>query len=184
MSDPFVAEIRLLPFNFPPKGWAFCQGQILPISQNTALFSLLGTTYGGNGQSTFALPNLMGLAAIHQGQGPGLTDRFLGETGGSESVTLVDAEIPMHTHVVSPLAAAATADTTPPPGPGTTVPAGPTLGDPATAYQAYSTQVASAVAMKPTPSDITGSSLPHNNMPPYLTLNPCIALQGIYPPRP
>lgn len=183
MSDPFVAEIRLLPFNFAPRGWAFCQGQLLPISQNTALFSLIGTFYGGNGTTNFALPNLMGSTPIHQGQGPGLTLRVLGETGGSETVSLLATEIPQHAHIVSPLAAAATADTTPPPSAGTTVPAGPSLGNPATAYQAYSTQVASAVAMKPTPTEIAGSSAPHNNMPPYLTLNPCIALQGIYPPR-
>ncbi|MBL0313907.1 MAG: phage tail protein [Holophagaceae bacterium] len=183
MSDPFVAEIRLLPFNFAPMGWAFCQGQILPISQNTALFSLLGTFYGGNGQTTFALPNLMGSAAIHQGQGPGLSLRTIGETGGTETVTLLNTEIPSHSHMVSPLAAAPTADTTPPPAPGTTVPAGPSLGDPATTYQAYSTQVASGTPMKPTPTDVAGASFPHNNMPPYLVLNPCIALQGIYPAR-
>jgi microcystin-dependent protein len=184
MADPFVAEIRLLPFNFAPVGWAFCQGQLIPISQNTALFSLLGTYYGGNGTTNFALPNLMGVTPINQGQGPGLSLRNIGETGGSATVTLLNTQIPAHTHTVNPLAAAATADTTPPPSTGTTVPAGPSLGDPATAYQAYSTQVASAVAMKPTPTDVAGASLPHNNLPPFLTLNPCIALQGIYPPRP
>src|SRR3989304_3477605 len=100
MADPFVAEIRIFPFNFAPTGWAFCGGQLLPISQNTALFSLLGTMYGGNGQSTFALPNLQGAAPLHHGQGPGLSERFQGETGGSETVTLLESEIPAHTHAL------------------------------------------------------------------------------------
>src|SRR5215213_10995704 len=98
MADPFVAEIRIFPFNFAPKGWAFCDGQLMPLSQNTALFSLLGTTYGGDGKSTFALPNLQGRAAMHPGQGPGLSLHDLGETGGSETVTLLQSEIPAHTH--------------------------------------------------------------------------------------
>src|SRR5687767_11997837 len=98
MSDPFVAEIRIFGFNFPPTGWAFCNGQLLPISQNTALFSLLGTFYGGNGKSTFGLPDLQGSAPIHQGQGQGLSERFLGEVGGSQFVTLLDSEMPFHTH--------------------------------------------------------------------------------------
>src|SRR5207249_290592 len=101
MANPFVAEIRIFGFNFAPTGWAQCNGQILPISQNTALFSLLGTFYGGNGQSTFALPNLQGRVAIHQGQGPGLTDRVLGEQDGSESIQLVTNEMPSHTHAMT-----------------------------------------------------------------------------------
>src|ERR1700704_3068518 len=100
MADPFVAEIRIFPFNFAPTGWAFCNGQILPISQNTALFSLLGTTYGGNGQSTFALPNMQGNAPMHPGQGPGLSLHDLGETGGEQFVTLLQSEIPSHSHSV------------------------------------------------------------------------------------
>src|SRR5215471_14222776 len=100
MSNPFLAEIRIFPFNFPPKGWAFCDGQILPLSQNTALFSLLGTTYGGDGKSNFALPNLRGNAPMHPGQGPGLSLHDLGETGGSEAVTLLQSEIPSHTHTL------------------------------------------------------------------------------------
>src|SRR5689334_18576005 len=100
MADPFVAEIRIFPFNFPPKGWAFCDGQILPISQNTALFSLLGTTYGGDGKSTFALPALQGSAAMHPGQGPGLSLYDLGQTGGSQFVTLLQSEMPAHQHNV------------------------------------------------------------------------------------
>src|SRR5829696_7321008 len=98
MADPFVAEIRIFPFNFAPKGWAWCDGQLLPLSQNTALFSLLGTTYGGNGQSNFALPNLQGRAPMHPGQGPGLRNHDLGETNGTETVTLLASEIPVHTH--------------------------------------------------------------------------------------
>ena len=98
MADPFVAEIRIFPFNFAPKGWAWCDGQLLPLSQNTALFSLLGTTYGGNGKSNFALPDLQGRAPMHPGQGPGLSLHDLGETGGCETVTLLESEIPAHSH--------------------------------------------------------------------------------------
>ena len=98
MADPFVAEIRIFPFNFAPKGWAFCDGQLLPLSQNTALFSLLGTTYGGDGKSTFALPNLQGRAPMHPGQGPGLSPHNLGETGGNSTVTLSESELPAHSH--------------------------------------------------------------------------------------
>src|SRR5512141_2525580 len=101
MADPFVAEIRIFPFNFAPKGWAWCDGQILPLSQNTALFSLLGTTYGGDGKSNFALPDLQGRAPMHPGQGPGLSLHDLGETGGSETVSLLESEIPAHSHGVS-----------------------------------------------------------------------------------
>src|SRR5918999_5882247 len=99
MADPFVAEIRIFPFNFAPKGWAWCDGQLMPLSQNTALFSLLGTTYGGNGKSNFALPDLQGSAPMHPGQGPGLSLHDLGETGGAETVTLLESEIPAHSHV-------------------------------------------------------------------------------------
>src|SRR4051812_8185510 len=96
--DPFVAEIRIFPFNFAPKGWAWCDGQLMPLSQNTALFSLLGTTYGGDGKSNFALPDLQGRAPMHPGQGPGLSLHDLGETGGSDTVTLLESEIPAHNH--------------------------------------------------------------------------------------
>ena len=101
MADPFVAEIRIFPFNFAPRGWAWCDGQLLPLSQNTALFSLLGTTYGGDGKSNFALPDLQGRAPMHPGQGPGLSLHDLGETGGSETVTLLESEIPSHSHTLS-----------------------------------------------------------------------------------
>ena len=106
MTDPFVAEIRLFPFNFPPKGWAWCDGQIMPIAQNTALFSLLGTTYGGDGRTTFALPNLQGRVPLHEGHGPGLSQRFLGESGGSDTVTLLESEMPAHAHALTASAAA------------------------------------------------------------------------------
>lgn len=171
MADPFVAEIRIVTFNFPPLGWAFCNGQILPLSQNTALFSLLGTMYGGNGQSTFALPNLQGRAAIHHGQGQGLSDRFIGEEGGSEFVTLLESEIPFHNHNL--MAANQPGDVN--------LPTGNTLAR-SSNVSAYGT-TASTVQMKPNALTPAGGSLPHNNMQPYLTLNFVIALQGIYPPR-
>ena len=116
--DPFVAEIRIFPFNFAPKGWAFCNGQLLPISQNTALFSLLGTTYGGDGKSNFALPNLEGNAAMHPGQGPGLSLHDLGETGGSETVTLLESELPAHSHAVRASAQDGTTSRSRPPATG------------------------------------------------------------------
>src|SRR3954453_23481682 len=100
MADPFVAEIRIFPFNFAPKGWAWCNGQILPLSQNTALFSLLGTTYGGDGKSTFALPDIQGRSVMQPGQGPGLSDHLLGATGGTETVTLLASEMPAHAHAM------------------------------------------------------------------------------------
>jgi len=176
MSDPFVAEIRIFPFNFAPTGWAMCNGQILPISQNTALFSLLGTTYGGDGKSTFALPNIQNGGAIHQGQGPGLTDRFLGETGGEETVTLLLTEIPAHFHQFGGSVAAGGTSQTPTGSIWAEAPAGRggflnIYGTPAN------------VALNPNCLAITGGGLPHNNLQPYLTLNFCIALQGIFPPR-
>ena len=172
MADPFVAEIRIFPFNFAPTGWAFCDGQLLPISQNTALFSLLGTVYGGDGKSTFALPNLQGCAAMHPGQGQGLSLRDLGEMGGAQSVTLLVSEIPFHTH--SMLASIDDGDIKIP-GPGRSL----------AKAQGGSTYAAatdgSLLAFQALPP--AGGSLPHNNMQPYLTLNFCIALQGVFPPR-
>jgi microcystin-dependent protein len=175
MADPFVAEIRIFPFNFAPTGWAMCNGQILPLSQNTALFSLLGTTYGGDGKSNFALPNLQGGGAIHQGQGPGLTDRFLGETGGEESVTLVATEMPAHAHQFGGSVAANGGSLTPVNSIWAQAPFG------RGALNIYGTPA--NVALNPNCLSITGSSLPHNNLQPYLTLNFCIALQGVFPPR-
>jgi microcystin-dependent protein len=171
--DPFVAEIRILPFNFAPKGWAFCDGQILPISQNTALFSLLGTTYGGDGKSTFALPDLQGSAAMHPGQGPGLSLRDLGETGGSENVTLLESEIPQHPHPLN--AQGAPGDTSSPGGNDYARVIG------ATPYQPPSGSP--LVAMAPNALTPAGGTLPHNNLQPYLTLMFNIALQGVFPPR-
>lgn len=174
MSDPFVAEIRIFPFNFAPKGWAFCDGQLLPISQNTALFSLLGTTYGGDGKSTFALPDLQGSVPMQPGQGQGLSLRDLGEMSGVESVTLLQSEMPLHTHTLqaninpanlaapSPLRCLART------APGQSYKLTPTA-DAVMAFQAIS---------------LAGGGLPHNNMQPYLTLNFCIALQGVFPQRP
>jgi microcystin-dependent protein len=172
MSDQFLAEIRIFPFNFPPTGWAFCNGQLLPISQNTALFALLGTFYGGDGKSTFALPNLLDSAPLQPGQGQGLSLYDLGQTGGSESITLLQSEMPFHTHTMSGAAQdPALAKIVNPD-------ASWSLSQGGGVYQdTQNTQLApQAVAT-------AGGGLPHNNMQPYLTLNFCIALQGIFPPR-
>jgi microcystin-dependent protein len=174
MADPFVAEIRIFPFNFAPKGWAFCDGQLMPLSQNTALFSLLGTTYGGDGKSTFALPDLQGNAAMHPGQGQGLSQRFLGEQGGTESVTLLVSEMPAHTHNVNALTALSTT---------TTPTTGTTLGRSVNG-NAYANDSAGFQQFAPDALPPAGGSLPHNNLQPYLTLNYCIALQGVFPARP
>ena len=177
MADPFVAEIRIFPFNFPPKGWAFCDGQLLPISQNTALFSLLGTTYGGDGQSTFALPDLQGSAAMHPGQGQGLSLRDLGERSGVESVTLLESEMPIHAHQVGRAQAANGTSQSPVGNVWAQAPAG--RGTLALYGLPPATGTMNTLALAP-----AGGSLPHNNMPPYLTLFFCIALQGVFPPRP
>ncbi|HMI51169.1 MAG TPA: tail fiber protein [Candidatus Saccharimonadales bacterium] len=173
MSEPFVAEIRIFAGNFAPTGWAMCNGQVLPISQNTALFSLLGTTYGGDGKSTFALPNLQGLAPLHQGQGPGLSLRDLGEIGGEQSVTLLESEIPAHSHGVR----AATSGNLP--GPSNNVWASGLKGHPAS----YAPAKSPAAQLNLNAVSQTGSSFPHNNMSPYLCLTFIIALQGVFPPR-
>jgi len=170
MSDQFVAEIRIFPFNFPPTGWAFCDGQIMPISQNTALFALLGTTYGGDGKSTFALPDMQGNAPMQPGQGQGLSLRDLGEMSGVESITLLQSEIPVHTHVMN---------TTNEDGNNT---------QPGNRYYGRGNAIYAPAAALGTMAFQTiapaGGGLPHNNMQPYLTLNFCIALQGIFPQRP
>jgi microcystin-dependent protein len=173
MADPFVAEIRIFPFNFAPRGWAFCNGQLLPLSQNTALFSLLGTIYGGNGQTNFALPNLQGNAPMFYGQGPGLSLRNIGETSGSQTVTLQTSQIPAHNHneVVRPTALASGQQNTPVGNFG-----GRSNSRPYNATGPNGAMGATAVGQ-------TGGGGPHNNMMPYLTLNFCIALQGVYPPR-
>lgn len=174
MSSPFVAEIRLFPFNFAPRGWATCDGQLLPISQNTALFSLLGTFYGGDGKSTFALPDFKGSAPMNQGQGSGLSDRFIGEASGSDTVTLLTSEIPLHPHTLNGQGVFADR-----PGPGGNAFAR-TTG--ATPYLPPGAGVTS-VTLAPQALQPAGSSLPHNNMMPYLTVLFCIALQGVFPPR-
>jgi microcystin-dependent protein len=170
--DPFVAEIRIFPFNFAPKGWAFCDGQLLPISQNTALFSLLGTTYGGDGKSTFALPNMQGSTPMQQGQGPGLSLRDLGEQSGEQSVTLLQTEMPVHTHNVN---AGAT--------PNQLTPVNNVWASGQKGFGSFYVPPPANAPMNPSATSITGGSLPHNNMMPYLTLNFCIALQGVFPPR-
>jgi microcystin-dependent protein len=177
MADPFVAEIRIFPFNFAPKGWAWCDGQLLPLSQNTALFSLLGTTYGGDGKSTFALPDLQGRAPMHPGQGPGLSLHDLGETGGSETVTLLESEIPAHSHALR--GQQDPGDLFQPQVGGI----GNSLARSANgnAYQDNSSQNLAgmnAVSLSP-----VGGDQPHNNMMPYLTYYFNIALQGVFPPR-
>ena len=172
--DPFVAEIRIFPFNFAPKGWAFCDGQLLPISQNTALFSLLGTVYGGDGKSNFALPNLQGCAPMHPGQGPGLSLRDLGETAGSETVTLLESEMPAHSHAV---VAAANPALVKLPSPNVSL----ARSRSANAYQTNTNQ--NLVSMAQEAIAPTGGDAPHNNLQPYLTFNFCIALQGVFPPR-
>ena len=173
MADPFVAEIRIFTFNFAPRGWAWCDGQLLPLSQNTALFSLLGTTYGGNGTSNFALPDLQGRAPMHPGQGPGLSLHDLGETGGSEIVTLLESEIPSHSHSV--LSSGATANRTSPIGNSPARVAGAAVYVPPGG--------APLVPMAATALAPAGGDQPHNNMQPYLTFYFCIALQGVFPPR-
>jgi len=170
--DPFVAEIRIFPFNFAPKGWAFCDGQLLPLSQNTALFSLLGTTYGGDGKSNFALPDMQGNAPMHPGQGPGLSLHDLGETGGSETVTLLESEIPAHSHSLMVDAADPGEDRTP---------AGEALAR-STGGNLYAAPT-SVVQLSFNATSPAGGDQPHNNMQPYLTLSFCIALQGVFPPR-
>ncbi len=174
MADPFVAEIRVYPFNFAPKGWAWCDGQLLPLSQNTALFSLLGTTYGGDGKSNFALPDLQGSAPMHPDQGPGLSLYDLGETGGSQTVTLLQSEMPAHTHSVN--AANFPGDIQAPTA--NTALARSAGGN---AYQSTTNQ--NVVQMNPAGMPPAGGSLPHNNMMPFLTLYFNIALQGVFPPR-
>ena len=172
MADPFVAEIRIFPFNFPPRGWAWCDGQLLPLSQNTALFSLLGTTYGGNGQSNFALPDLQGRAPMHPGQGPGLSLHDLGETGGSETVTLLESEIPSHAHP----ARVSQADA---------LEGAPQNQLPATGMgiQMYAALPGTLTSFHPSALAPAGGDQPHNNLQPYLTFYFCIALQGVFPPR-
>ena len=186
MATPYLSEIKLFAFAFPPKGWALCQGQLLPINQNQALFALLGTTYGGNGQTTFALPDLRGRAPLSFGQGGGLQNYVLGQQGGVETETLAITEIPSHTHVVNPAQVNATlpcknavATQRSPSG---TVPAIEASGVTATYSSAAADSSGSTGAIVPTLSAAnTGGGQPHSNLQPYTVLNYCIALQGIFP---
>ncbi len=162
MSEPFLSEIRIMSFGFAPKGWALCNGQLLPINQNQALFSLLGTTYGGNGQTTFALPNLQRRTPIHVGNG-----HTLGEAAGSESVTLTQAQMPMHLHALMATNANGA----------TPNPTGAVLG----AVNNLYSNATGLTSLHPASVTSVGGSQPHNNLQPYLTLTFCIALQGIFP---
>ena len=174
--DQYVSEIRIFGFNFAPTGWAQCNGQLLPISQNTALFSLLGTTYGGDGKSTFALPDLMGRVPLHVGgsqPGPGLSLYDLGQMSGTETVTLLESEMPQHTHALR--ATSEDGDLR--------VPGGNRVLAASTSGVAYG-PANNLVPLAPGLVSTAGGSLPHENRMPYLTLNYCIALQGIFPPRP
>lgn len=172
MSDPYVGEIRAFGFTYAPQGWALCNGQLLPIAPNTALFSLLGTYYGGDGRTTFALPNLPSRVVMHPGQGPGLSSHGLGEVGGVAEVTLLAQEVPGHSHSV-PLAAAGNFR----------VPvAGRAIAGSADA-PAFADGSASTVPLAAGSLTVTGGDAPHNNLMPYLVLNYCIALAGIFPTR-
>lgn len=168
MSDPFIAEVKIFAGNFAPRGYAFCNGQLLPIAQNTALFSLVGTIYGGDGRSTFGLPNLQGRAAMHWGNGPGLTPRQIGSSGGTATVSLSEAQMPSHNHTLQASPSATSA------APASSV----GLGN-AAMYNTGGT----AVAMASQALGSTGGGQPHNNMQPFLGINFIIALQGIYPSR-
>lgn len=175
MSDPFVAEIRMFGFNFAPKGWAFCNGQLLPISQNTALFSLLGTNYGGDGKSTFGLPDLQGCAPMAWGQGGGLSERFIGEQAGTAAVTLLTSEMPAHNHTLM---------STVEDGIGGSLTQGTTLASSPGGKLYQNNTVANLGPLNFQALSIQGGSLPHNNMQPTLVVNFCIAMQGIFPARP
>lgn len=170
MAEPFIGQIITVGFNFAPKGYATCDGQLLSIAQNTALFSLLGTTFGGNGTTNFGLPDLRGRAPLHQGQGPGLTPRVMGETSGEENHTLINNEMPMHNHLAN--AFDSDADTG--------KPSGAALGvTSAATYKVSSPNT----QMHPQMIGLSGGNQPHNNMQPYQVINFCIALEGIYPSR-
>ncbi len=172
--DPFIGQLLLVPYNFAPKGWAFCSGQLLPISQNTALFSLLGTVYGGDGRVTFGLPNLQGRIPVGSGQGPGLSMYDLGQSEGTDSVTLLATEIPAHTHQAQSMGGRGVTTAT--------SPIGNFLADGVADYAPANSPVNSS--LNPQAVSIAGGSAPHNNLMPYLALNWIIALQGIFPQRP
>lgn len=174
--EPYIGEIRMFAGNFAPRGWAFCNGQLLAISQNTALFSLLGTTYGGNGQTTFGLPNLQGRYAMHWGQGNGLSPRTIGETAGNETVTLTTSQIPMHNHLMNASSVQGNAKT--PANNFNAVYIDPNSGS---GVEIYGTT--SSGTMNPGAISNTGGSNPHDNMPPFQCVTFIIALEGIFPSR-
>jgi microcystin-dependent protein len=176
MADQFVAEVRVFPFNFPPIGWAFCNGQLLPISQNTALFSLIGTFYGGDGKSNFALPNMQGNLSNSQGQGPGLSLYDIGQTGGTETVTLLLSEMASHNHGFSGVES-------PTEPPNSATPANSAVAFKVGTTNIYSNATTPIGQFSPNAILPNGGNQPHNNMMPYLTLNFCIALSGIFPSR-
>jgi microcystin-dependent protein len=171
MATPFVAEIRMFCGNFAPAGWALCNGQLIPIAQNIALFSLLGTTYGGDGRSNFALPNLQAMSPIGQGDGPDLAPNTLGQTGGAATVTLVTSEIPAHTHQALGVSHAGVSPS----------PSGDAWAKPH--RDSYTSASSGLTAMNASALASAGGGQPHNNLPPYLVVNFIIALQGIFPPR-
>ncbi|GAB4186730.1 MAG: tail fiber protein [Wenzhouxiangellaceae bacterium] len=173
MSEPFIAEIRIFAGNFAPRGWAFCNGQLLPISQNTALFSLIGTTYGGDGRSTTALPNMEGRAPMHPGRGPGLTARRLGQRGGVETVTLTEAQMPNHSHTMMAVA-----------DPGESLnPNNNALARSSGAFSYQQNSSNNVVSLDERALPETGGSQAHNNMQPFMAINFIIALVGLYPSR-
>ncbi|HEV3198008.1 MAG TPA: tail fiber protein [Bryobacteraceae bacterium] len=176
MSSPFVAEIRMFAGNFAPRGWASCDGQLMAISQNTALFSLLGTTYGGDGKSTFGLPNFQGSAAMGQGNGAGLTPRFLGENGGEQTVTLLQTEMPNHSHTFQVGVGGARG--------GASTPTNNYLGSGVVGTDKIYATPPGNTTMNPLALTLSGSSFPHNNMPPFLCVYFIIAMQGVFPARP
>lgn len=175
MSNPYVGEIRIFGFNFAPKGWAQCNGQLLSISQNTALFSIIGTFYGGNGQSNFGLPNLQGAVALGQGSGPGLQTYVIGESAGTQNVTVLTGQMPSHTHTMLGLE-----------GRGLSAHGTPVAGDALITSHggsAYAGSITPNVQMSPQAVTVSGGSQPHNNMMPSLVLNYCICMQGVFPSR-
>ena len=175
MSQPYIGEIRLLPYNFAPRGWATCSGQLFSIAQNTALFALIGTTYGGDGVTTFALPDLRGRLPVHQGQGPGQSNYTIGQVAGSESVTLIPSQMPAHSHTLMATTAAATSVT-----PGSTLLPGAVSGD------TFYVNTTAGNTMAPMSNQMiapAGASQPHENTMPTLTLQYCMAIEGIFPSR-
>ena len=173
-SDPFIGEIQIYPYGFAPRGWAYCDGTLMPVAQYTALFSILGTTYGGDGRTTFGLPNLMGRVPMHAGRGPGLTPRMLGQTGGSETETLSLQQLGSHTHAAMAVSGQPTTNT---PGPG--VAAAQPAGRGSAFYSDSQNNLVSMQGL----AEATGQGGPHTNVQPFLTFSICIALEGVYPPR-